>query len=151
MVSPRASCAALGIDMEQLIDAPADVSDLIAQPEELALLAPLGAQRALTLLFSAKEALYKALYPEVRQFFDFTAARAAALGDCLQLHLTVPWGKDWPAGTAVPVRFAFEGRYVYTAVCVGMQAENERVSASIPPAGNVDRPADPGVRSTPWR
>ncbi len=43
---------------------------------EIALFQDLSPHHALTLLFSAKEALYKAFYPLVRQFFDFKAVQA---------------------------------------------------------------------------
>ena len=101
--------------MEELIEQPASIANLVADSDELELLSHLGMQRALTLLFSAKEALYKALYPEVRQFFDFTAVRAVALGECLSLRLAVPWA-HWPEGTVIPVRFAFRDRNVFTVV-----------------------------------
>lgn len=116
-VARNESCELLGIDMEKLIERSmaADISHLVAGRDELNLLSELGAERGLTLLFSAKEALYKALYPKVRQFFDFTAAQAVALEDRLVLCLTVPWG-EWPKGTLIPVRFAFRDGHVFTAV-----------------------------------
>ena len=109
----------LGLDMERVLDddAAADVAHLVALDGEQAIVSALGRQRGLTLLFSAKEALYKALFPEVRAFFDFTAARAVALDDGrLTLRLTVPWGPRWTAGMPLQVRFVFIGQTVFTAV-----------------------------------
>ncbi len=40
---------------------------------------PLAFNHALTLVFSAKESLFKALYPQVRNYFDFLDARLVAL------------------------------------------------------------------------
>jgi enterobactin synthetase component D len=118
-VARHESCELLGIDMERLIgeSTAADICRLVAGRDELDLLSQFGPQWGLTLLFSAKEALYKALYPKVRQFFDFTAAQAIALEDRLMLCLTVPWG-EWPKGTVIPVRFAFRDGHVFTAVYV---------------------------------
>lgn len=42
---------------------------------------PMAFNALLTLVFSAKESLFKALYPQVRRYFDFHAARLVAL-DC---------------------------------------------------------------------
>ena len=116
-VARHESCELLGIDMESLIEGSiaADISHLVAGRDELDLLSEFGTERGLTLLFSAKEALYKALYPKVRKFFDFTAAQAIALEDHLTLRLTVPWG-PWPKDTLIPVRFAFREGHVFTAV-----------------------------------
>lgn len=118
-VARSESCHVLGVDMERLI-APAhfdEIRTLVVQPGELELLVDLSPAQALTLLFSAKEALYKALYPQVRQFFDFSAARAIQWHDRnLSLLLTKSWSVDWPQGTRVPVAHAFEGNHVYTTV-----------------------------------
>lgn len=119
-VSRHESCELLGIDMERLIDGSlaGDISHLVAGRHELDMLSEFGMERGLTLLFSAKEALYKALYPKVRQFFDFSAAQVTALDDRLVLRLTVPWSawSAWPKGTLIPVRFAFREDHVFTAV-----------------------------------
>lgn len=116
-VARQDSCELLGIDMEGLIErsTATDISHLVASRDEFDLMPGLGIERGLALLFSAKEALYKALFPKVRQFFDFTAAQAVALDDRLVLALTVDWG-PWPKGTRMPVRFAFRGGHVFTAV-----------------------------------
>jgi enterobactin synthetase component D len=116
-VAREDSCELLGIDMEGLIERSmaADISHLVASRDELELMQGLGIERGLALLFSAKEALYKALFPKVRQFFDFTAAQAVALDDRLVLRLTVDWA-PWPKGTLMPVRYAFREAHVFTAV-----------------------------------
>jgi len=118
-VARRGSCGILGVDMEQVIadEVASGIWRSVARRDELEMLSVLGRQRGLTLLFSAKEALYKALYPEVRSFFDFTAARAVALdGRRLKLRLAVDWGTHWPIGTELSARFAFDDGYVYSVV-----------------------------------
>jgi enterobactin synthetase component D len=74
---------ALGIDIENLLtDAGAqNIANSVVDATELALLAadPGGFGPALTAVFSAKETLFKALYPRVRNYFDFHAARICHL------------------------------------------------------------------------
>lgn len=73
----------LGVDVEQYM--PADVAHatqaLILQTGELEWLAhaALPLQGLVSLIFSAKESLYKALYPQVRRYFDFLDASIKAL------------------------------------------------------------------------
>ncbi|ACS87220.1 4'-phosphopantetheinyl transferase family protein [Musicola paradisiaca] len=55
----------------------------------------------LTLNFSAKESLYKALYPRVRRYFDFLDVRMVALDTARQsftLQLLITLSSDYPAG-----------------------------------------------------
>jgi len=64
----------VGVDTERVMD-PSTVQEIatdVATPRELdALRADLDAVTLLTVVFSAKESLYKCLYPLVRRFFDF--------------------------------------------------------------------------------
>ncbi|MGI5310790.1 4'-phosphopantetheinyl transferase family protein [Rheinheimera sp. WS51] len=76
---PENVYAAVGIDIESILS-PESVSELaphILQPEEQRLLSSntcLDDAELLTIAFSAKESLYKALYPQVKRFFGFEAA-----------------------------------------------------------------------------
>lgn len=120
-VARRASCAALGIDMECLVDDQTipEIQRQIATPNELEVLSSLPRPQALTLLFSAKEALYKALYPSMRQVLDFSAAHAVSLRcNTLVLRLSQDWGTSRPAGTDIPINYVFWQRYVFTAACL---------------------------------
>lgn len=64
---------------------------------------------AITCAFSAKEALYKALYPQTRQFREFSAARIEWLAPpggqsaAARLILTEDWGAGWHAGAELEV------------------------------------------------
>ncbi|NWE29376.1 4'-phosphopantetheinyl transferase family protein [Pseudomonas gingeri] len=74
IVSASQSGYLLGIDVENLArePEPEGVQRQIASREEMALLEPvLDAAGAFSLMFSAKEAIYKALYPRARRFIDF--------------------------------------------------------------------------------
>ncbi|MDN3710975.1 hypothetical protein QWZ10_02545 [Paracoccus cavernae] len=57
------------------------------------------AEIEITRVFSAKETLFKALYPQVRAIKEFSAARAIWNGDALSLALTEPWAEALPEGS----------------------------------------------------
>lgn len=74
---PKKERLGVGIDLERLIDAQTalDIQKLVATRHELAHLRGLSARAALTLIFSAKEALFKAAFKHVGRCFDFSLAR----------------------------------------------------------------------------
>jgi enterobactin synthetase component D len=124
---------AIGIDCERIMDA-TTADDVAAHivPELDALLAGAGLAdvegRPLvtTLVFSAKECLYKALHPLVDEFFDFTDVRAERLdmtSHTLDLRLLRPLGREpgrrrngaaFDAGTSFTARFALMPREIVT-------------------------------------
>ncbi|WP_309585656.1 4'-phosphopantetheinyl transferase superfamily protein [Rhizobium rhizogenes] len=68
------------------------------------------------LVFSAKETLFKALYPIVGRHFDFHAARLFERPDRdeLRLELTRPLHRSLPAGSRFHIRFSVTGSFVRT-------------------------------------
>jgi 4'-phosphopantetheinyl transferase EntD len=82
-VAPRASMLAVGLDTE-IVGAPTqDIWSTISRSEELAWVQSLSAGErpaAVTLLFAAKEALYKCQYPLVGEWLDFHDLRVEAGG-----------------------------------------------------------------------
>ena len=76
-----------GIDIE-MFDASAmrETAEMFTSPEERRLLAACGLayETALLIVFSAKESLFKALYPEVKCFFGFEAARIRRIDTAAQ-------------------------------------------------------------------
>jgi enterobactin synthetase component D len=81
----------LGIDIEATVQ-PQDSLEIrsqIIRPEELALVSQTPwADAGFTLLFSAKESIFKAVYPTVKRFVDFHEARLTAIsGDDLRFEL----------------------------------------------------------------
>lgn len=68
----------IGVDLEDFIaqDTLDEIKSMIISPTEETLLrnCSIGFDKAFTLTFSAKESLFKALYPSVGYYFDFSAA-----------------------------------------------------------------------------
>ena len=112
VAASTASCRALGIDREtQLEPATArEVRPVVAMAGELdPLLAVTDPVSAVAILFSAKEALFKALAASLGGFADFDAARLVrCIPGGIELRLRVNWGGEWPAGTVLPIKVAQE-------------------------------------------
>ncbi|MBE0361870.1 enterobactin synthetase component D [Pseudoalteromonas ulvae UL12] len=75
----------VGIDIECLMEKrqESELQHYIINPDEMAIFANLAAIHTypLTIIFSAKESLYKALYPSVKRFFGFDAASLISFDD----------------------------------------------------------------------
>ncbi|MFC3033668.1 4'-phosphopantetheinyl transferase [Pseudoalteromonas fenneropenaei] len=106
----QVSNAGLGIDVEHLMK---DKQELelqrhILAPGEEALHKELGKHfsHPLTLIFSAKESIFKALYPSVRKFFGFEAARLIAFShNQLQFEMQTTLCPQVPAGLVLSVHY----------------------------------------------
>jgi enterobactin synthetase component D len=92
----------LGIDIETILTdaAAANIARIVVGADERALLEAQaeGFGLGFTAVFSAKEALFKALYPRVRDYFDFRAARLIELAwgpGRLVLELTQDLGSHY--------------------------------------------------------
>jgi len=121
-VAHRHDASGIGYDIERIMDDElADrVLETIATREEIARLVratgwpmPL----VLTLVFSAKETLFKCLYADVRAYFDFHDAKLVTIDDAMyQIELVRSLTPGLPAGAA------FAGRLDRTAeiVATGM-------------------------------
>lgn len=98
------------------------IGSLIAKPEELLPIRDMDVHARLLLIFSAKESLYKALYPQVRKIQEFTAARLIqADAQTLKFELTCDWSSAWKAGTHIPVNYTIAGDYMMTATHFGIE------------------------------
>ena len=74
----------------------------------------------LTLVFSAKESLFKALYPQVRCYFDFMDARIVGLdmqAQTFELELLTTLTPRCQAGRRFKGRFWLQGDAVTTFIC----------------------------------
>jgi len=111
-VARRCEARGLGVDVEPLMsgETAAEIARLVASEDEarrVAETAGLNRLEAITLVFSAKESLFKALYPETRTHFDFLDCEVASL-DPAERRFTIRVGAPFDAvfGAA-----AFDGRY----------------------------------------
>ncbi len=107
----------LGLDIEQIM--PASRAERLAgeilTPAELFRLEALPSeQRAqrISLTFSLKESLFKALYPQVLQHFYFQDAELLSVDvdNKVRMRLLIDLHADWPAGSELEGQFAeFDG------------------------------------------
>lgn len=101
--------SSLGIDYQPLLtDNDAHkLTDGVLFGDERATIsaAPVPFNLALSLAFSAKESLFKALFPAVKSWFGFECARVTALtNERIALELTCPLG-TFPTGTCIDVHY----------------------------------------------
>ncbi len=96
MIASRSDYHGLGIDAETVMpeQQASRLADSIATPAELARLAVQVPDLAtqVSLLFSAKESIYKALYPVTRQFLEFHDVELIDAGSPGELVFTVDTG-----------------------------------------------------------
>lgn len=109
----------LGVDTEQHFTAEqvSELQHVVLNPAEQHWLAAGDAASWLSLIFSAKESLYKALYPQVKRFFGFDAAqvyRILPTQGLLYLQLTTSLSATLPAGRLFRCWFRIGFRQVST-------------------------------------
>jgi enterobactin synthetase component D / holo-[acyl-carrier protein] synthase len=117
-VAKKDKVTLLGIDIELLQEGQAweETRHLIVSDGELSVLSSTAIAKATCLAFSAKESLFKALYPSMRCFKEFTAARVVSFGPTnLELILTEPWG-TLPQGSVFDASYVFSSGHVFTTV-----------------------------------
>jgi 4'-phosphopantetheinyl transferase EntD len=119
--------AGIGIDAIEIV-APARaarVSSVVARPAELQRLRRAGMDEAtaLTLAFSAKESLFKCLFPAVRRYFDFLDAEVVRVDvEAAWLEFFVSPSIGWRSpASALNARFTISGRFVHTGVWVSAE------------------------------
>ncbi|MCS4511910.1 4'-phosphopantetheinyl transferase family protein [Xylophilus ampelinus] len=85
VVGEQAYHVGLGIDIERVVSPESEIAlrAIAINPDELDFLrsvdGPLELRELVTLVFSAKESLYKGAFSTVQRFFDFHAARVSAI------------------------------------------------------------------------
>lgn len=104
IVAPDSGYAGLGVDIENLISK--DLCDIFPQvmvphEEVFCCSQALSNEQVCTLVFSAKESFFKAVFPRVRQYFNFHAVEVIGLTESYvrlkvvtDLCLTVPIGLE---------------------------------------------------------
>lgn len=122
VVAPEASRLTPGVDIEFL--APETIqrtAHLFTTPKERECLAasPFDEASALLMTFSAKESLYKALYPDVGRVLDFDAARVCHIAPEQQrivLELTRTLSPQRVQGSRIQGYYQFSGDRVTTII-----------------------------------
>lgn len=111
----------LGVDCEHVMrtDTAEKMQSVIVSPAEKQTLLESGLPfaTALTLAFSVKESLYKALYPLLRQAMDFRDAEITALHPAtgqVQLRLTESFACDFPTGRVFSGHVELQAEQVLT-------------------------------------
>ena len=110
--------ALIGIDCETILpeNEALEIKDGIIDAQEEAVLSRSGYPfaLALTLVFSAKESLFKALFPKVKSYMGFDSARITMLDkETLMLALTRPQ-TGFDEGTAFTLHWLHDGDGVIT-------------------------------------
>lgn len=113
----------LGLDLEPIMSADhaAELWQQIAVGQELGLANWRDAPEALRLtsIFSAKEALFKAIYPDILCVPDFSASRVVdvdLMDGWIRLRLEEDLGGDWRNGREIMARIAVDDGSVLTLV-----------------------------------
>jgi enterobactin synthetase component D len=125
-VARTSDARAIGLDAEIEMDADvaADVADSIADRSEIEVVERtmgVAFPRALTLIFSAKETVFKCLFPEVRRYFDFRDVRFQSVdpkrGE-FAAEILVPLSRSLPAGRVLLGRYEHDEKLVWTAMVI---------------------------------
>lgn len=124
-VARSSEVGALGADVEVATPLDLGLWERVCRPEEREFLREQDLAEGGLLakaVFSAKESIYKALYPQIRVFLDFQAMRielSAPEQDGLwRWHavLQVPWGPFAPGERFGPGRLAIDAALITTAI-----------------------------------
>ena len=122
-VAAAGDVSAVGIDTERVMsqERARSVVSAVAWPSELAHLQRIGCDRqeALTMVFSAKEAVFKCLYPSIGRRFGFHDIRIVgvdAWARTFQARVVRTLGDRFAAGTVLEGRFAIDGAFVHTGI-----------------------------------
>lgn len=120
-IAKMSDCSLIGVDSELILSAETahSVAAEIHNEAELKLLIETGfdTARVTSLIFSAKESLYKALYPKVCCFFGFEQARVSALDlqtGNLTLSLCSSFARYYGLKTDYKIQYRIKGSVVHT-------------------------------------
>lgn len=113
----------VGVDVEQVMaaDTAQETAEMLMNPQERALLQQITLPFATgaTLLFSLKESVYKALWPQLHQPMEFLQAELFRLDPTTataQLRLTQDFSVHFNRQTLLQARFSLSGQRVLTLV-----------------------------------
>ena len=120
VVAPTPDICAVGVDVEPAAALAADIEPLVLTARDRDSIAQLPPPiRALgsRLVFSAKEAFYKALYPTTGVFLDFTQAWVTfATEESFTVATTEPLWRSPPLSGSLVGRYCIEGPHLMTGI-----------------------------------
>lgn len=120
VVTHEADVGLVGVDVESIVamaESDRALDNSIACKAEVETIKRIGFghERAMTLIFSAKESLYKALYPQVGRYFDYLDAEVDAIDSkAFVLRLRVNLGHALPAGRLFRLQYQINDHHVLT-------------------------------------
>jgi enterobactin synthetase component D len=120
VVAKAEEILALGLDSERILDESAarDVQAEALGADEMKLLGGSGLtmNQYVGVIFSAKESLFKALYPLVQKYFEFNVAEAIEISPGeIRFRLRSDLGGGWKSGAEVRAKFIIDER-IHTGV-----------------------------------
>lgn len=122
----------IGIDCEPLFDEVAmrDVFPAVTSERERRSAQALALSEFATVVFAAKESLYKCLYPHVRRLFDFVDVEVESVSPDgeFRVRLVRDLGAGFMRGAELGGRYAIERGHVHSAIELGA---GERASAAL--------------------
>ena len=114
--------AGIGFDVERWGEVKTELGHLICRPDERAWIAARGndAQRWLALFFSAKESVYKCVYPILEEFIEFHDVRIVPdeQGQKFAVIFEHAGAKGLELARRIEGRFGFIGEHIYTSACL---------------------------------
>ncbi len=121
VVAQRNVCNCIGVDCENWMtqDTAVRVQEMIVNEREIELMnsIALAMEKLTTLVFSAKESLFKALYPWVKNWFDFSVAEVINIDlvqDTIELELLEELTPMLTKGTRFTANFANQTKHTTT-------------------------------------
>jgi enterobactin synthetase component D len=125
----------IGIDYEQIIEhsvAKDIASTIINDFEEQQLINwPMSFEKALTLVFSAKESLFKALYPKVGHYFDFSSAEILTISEeknSFTIRLSQSLTQSLPKGMHFSGYFQATDQHILTVIAGSDLTPSSKIS-----------------------
>ena len=125
VVADQQLYSGIGVDMEKRVseNEANKIMPVIGAPEEWEIITHNfqgDIKTGFTVLFSAKESIYKALYPSVNDIFDFSEARLASFAPEEQRleFILSPYLIDKTHIAKLWVLFCFSNTYIFSGVCV---------------------------------
>lgn len=151
-VARASDVVGLGADVEPATPLELGLWDRVCRPEEQVFLRAQPTALAGLLakaVFSAKESIYKALYPRIRTFLDFQGMRIELTrsgSDWIwQAELQVPWGGLAPGQRLSPGRLHIDADLILTSVVLERCPWEALLEAPSEPREDVDELPDAGA------